>query len=429
MDVPLPAAFIARMRADLGDGFEPFLLAMQQTPRRSLRVNTLKITPERFMELLGLSLAPAGVIPEGFWMPEGLTPGRDPLHAAGLYYMQEPSAQLPARLLGVEKGDAVLDLAAAPGGKSGQIAEALDGTGVLVANEPVPERAAVLVRTLERLGVQNAIVTCMQADALCERMAGVFDRVLVDAPCAGEGMFRKEPAAIASWSEAHVASCAVRQRLMLDSASQALRMGGTLVYATCSFSKAENEDTVQHFLKAHPEFSLIEMRRLYPHTSPGEGQFMAKLVKHDTGRARTQPVRGEACQPFADFCRHALTARLPDRVRVLPDGRALLLPPRMPLFWEQLRIRRAGLLLGEVRGGRFMPDHALFLGLPADAFAHQVALTGEPLQRYLAGESVPVPASLRGYAAVTASGYPIGFGKAAGGTLKNHYPKGLRVPL
>ena len=423
----LPKEFASRMRAQLGDEYPRYLAALAETPARSLRVNTRKVTAERFIDLLGFQPKPNGMLPEGFLMPEGFSPARDPLHRAGLYYMQEPSAQAPVPMLNVQPGDAVLDLCAAPGGKAGQIAAALSGTGVLVANEIIPERASVLLENLVRLGVTNAVVTNMQPDALCQRLTGCFDRVLVDAPCSGEGMFRREPAAVAAWSAEHVLSCAARQKLILESAAKALRGGGTLVYSTCTFSEEENEGVVQHFLQAHPEFSLEGMRRLYPHTSAGEGQFMARLQKCDTGRARLVSVKPEPCSAFTAFCGEQLASVPAGAVRVLPDGRVLLLPEKLPLCWERLRIRRAGVLAGEVRGGRLMPDHALFLALPASAFLQRVPLGGELLARYLAGETVPVRAGLRGYAAVTVSGYPIGFGKAGGGTLKNHYPKALRV--
>ncbi len=423
----LPEAFLNRMRHQLGGAFPAYLDAMAQSPRRALRVNTLKITPDALLALLGIQPEPCSVIPEGFFVPEGFTPGKHPLHAAGLFYMQEPSAQLPASLLDLQPGEAVLDLCAAPGGKSGQIAAYLQNTGLLVANEIVPSRATVLQRTLERLGARNAIVTSMRPDALCQALAGGFDAVLADAPCSGEGMFRREPQAVCDWSEAHVAACAGRQRAILESAALALRPGGRLVYSTCTFSPEENEQTVEAFLQAHPEFSLSGIHRLYPHTSAGEGQFAAVLHRGGIGTARTEAPNGRPVREWEAFCRDAMAYAPRQVVRLLPDGRVFLLPDRIPPAMDRLRVLNAGVLAGEIKNGRFQPAHALFLAYERTAFQSAVELDGAALSAYLAGEAIPCAAAGSGFAAVCAQGYPIGFGKLTGGMLKNHLPKGLRM--
>lgn len=343
----LPEAFQKRMQSQLGDAYPAYLAAMEQPARRALRINTLKITEESFCDLVDFTIckvdiqnklaissaylhnntntvhskaeilaisskdssctpvyepiAPANIEKCSAYMdditnytshcylfPEEIAIGKHPLHMAGLVYVQEPSAQLPAQLLGARPGMTVLDLCAAPGGKTGQLAAAMQNTGLLLANEPVPARAEALVGNVERLGIRNCVVTGMYPDALCAKLAGMCDAVLVDAPCSGEGMFRREPAAVTDWSPAHAQACAIRQRAILDAADLALRPGGALVYATCTFSPEENEETVAAFLAAHPQYTLLSMRRLYPHTSQGEGQFMAKLVK-DTGAGSTSP--------------------------------------------------------------------------------------------------------------------------------------------
>lgn len=423
----LPEAFLNRMRHQLGGAFPAYLDAMAQSPRRALRVNTLKITPDALLALLGIQPEPCGVIPEGFFVPEAFTPGKHPLHAAGLFYMQEPSAQLPASLLDLQPGEAVLDLCAAPGGKSGQIAAYLQNTGLLVANEIVPSRATVLQRTLERLGARNAIVTSMRPDALCQALAGGFDAILADAPCSGEGMFRREPQAVCDWSEAHVAACAGRQRAILDSAALALRPGGRLVYSTCTFSPEENEQTVEAFLQAHPEFSLSGIHRLYPHTSAGEGQFAAVLHRGGIGTARTEAPKERPVREWEAFCRDAMAYAPHQAARLLPDGRVFLLPDRIPPAMDRLRVLNAGVLAGEIKNGRFQPAHALFLAYARTAFQSAVELDVAALSAYLAGEAIPCAAGGSGFAAVCAQGYPIGFGKLTGGMLKNHLPKGLRM--
>lgn len=424
----LPQAYLDRMRSQLGaEGFAAYLSAMERPSRRALRVNTLKTTADALAGLLGAPLASCGVAPDAYFLPDGIRPGRHPAHAAGLFYMQEPSAQVPVTMLGVQPGEAVLDLCAAPGGKAGQIAASLRNTGLLVANEVPPSRAAVLQRTLERLGARCAVVASLRPDALCAALPGAFDAVLVDAPCSGEGMFRREAQAVSDWSEAAVAACAFRQRAILDSAAVALRPGGRLVYATCTFSPEEDEETVAHFLRAHPDFRLLETRRLYPHTSPGEGQFAALLQRRGEGVAATANPTGETIPAFLTFCRTTLAAVPEEPARLLPDGRVFLLPHHLPPHLERLRVLGAGVAAGEIKKGRFVPAHALFLSYEKSMFRLAVELDGAALAAFLAGETVACDAPGEGYAAVCWHGHPLGFGKLTGGTLKNHLPKGLRL--
>ena len=425
--ISLPIDYLARMQGLLGDAFADYLSAMAQKPRRALRVNTLKTTADALMKRCDFPLTPTDISALCFLIPDDAVVGRHPLHAAGLFYLQEPSAQLPVSYLDVGRDMAVLDLCAAPGGKASQIAALMENTGILVANEPVRGRADALRFNLERLGVTNALVTNMQPEPLCRALNETFDAVLVDAPCAGEGMFRKEPAAVAAWSQEHVRACALRQRGILDCAATALRKGGTLVYSTCSFSAEENEETVAAFLSAHSEFALIEQHRWYPHTSVGEGQFMAKLCKAGVGTARIAPPKRTRVSCWETFCEQYLV-RPPDRAALsLPDGRVRLLPERMPLGTDGLHILGAGIAALEQKKGAAVPDHALFMALKKEDVRQTVTLSGAALTAFLAGETVPCDGKLAGWCAVCAGDDPVGFGKAVGGTLKNHLPKGLRL--
>ncbi len=419
----LPQAFLTRMQAQLGAAYPAYLAAMDEPPRSALRVNTLKIAPDALCELLSAPLTPIDGTADGFLTPPGFRPGADPFHAAGLYYMQEASAQEPARLLDVRPGMAALDLCAAPGGKSTQLAAALQNTGVLVANEYVAARAQILAGNLERLGVTNAIVTNTDTHTLCDRLAERFDAVLCDAPCAGEGMFRKDPRAVAEWSPAHVEACALRERGILDNAAKAVKPGGRLVYSTCSFSPAEDEETTERFLAGHADFSLLSEQKLYPHNSVGEGQYMALFVRAGE-RAPSVFTSGksEKSPAWADF---STAVSLPDgQLRRLKDGRVLLMPP-LPFALDGLRVVRAGLLLGEDKGKFFVPAHALALAAPLPLHS-TVELTDTEAARYLSGEALPHP-SQKGWCAVTRSGYALGLGKSDGTTIKNHYPKSLRT--
>ena len=426
----LPEAYLARMQSQLGEeSFAAYLRAMEEPSRRALRVNTLKTSVEDFCAQVDFALTPTDLLPESFFFADDVAIGKHPLHAAGLCYVQEPAAQIPVSLSGARPGMVALDLCAAPGGKTTQLAACMQNTGLLVANEPVRSRAETLVGNLERLGVKNTLVTCMRPDALADALGACFDLVLVDAPCSGEGMFRKDDVAIREWSPEHVLACAARQEQILLSAAKMLKPGGRLVYATCTFSHEENEGVIDSFVSANPDFTLLEMRRMYPHTSVGEGQFMAVLERAGEfmpgGIALTAP-KPEAIPAFEAFWRETFTAE-PPRAMLLPDGRVLLPPELLPRELGKLHILRAGVLAGEQKNGRFTPDHALAMAMPAAAFRRNIPLEGETLTRFLAGETVACPAKLSGWCVATVFGHPVGWGKAVGGILKNHIPKGLRI--
>ena len=418
-----PEAFLTRMRSQLQADFPAFCAALQEPAKKALRINALKTDRSELSALLGMPLSPLSENPDGAAVPLDFNPNATPLHAAGLFYMQEATAQAPVAALTLPPNPVVLDLCAAPGGKSAQLAAKMHG-GVLFSNEIVPSRAEVLAGNLERMGVVNAIVTNAEPTPLCERLRGACDTVLVDAPCAGESMFRKDEQAVRDWSEEHVETCAARQRAILSDAQRAVKPGGTLVYSTCSFSPQENEQTVQWFLDRHTDFALVKTQRLYPHTSAGEGQFFAVLAREgervpsvfSTGKSDKVP----AFEAFSD------QVRLPaGQIRLLRDGRVLLLPA-MPFPFEGVKLVRAGLLLGEVRGSRFEPAHALAMAGRETPFFRTCALTFDEAMRYLKGETLPKDAE-KGYGAATYAGHALGLYKASDGMLKNHYPKGLRL--
>ena len=415
----LPEAYLDRMKGQLGEDFDAYLAAMAEPEKRAARANGLKLSPEKLAELQPDFLPTGG---EGFLLPAEFAPGRDPLHAAGAYYVQELSAQMPASLFDLTPAMAMLDVCAAPGGKSAQLAAKVP-YGVLFSNEIVPNRANVLLGNLERMGAKNMVITSMDPEKLTALTGPIFDAVLVDAPCAGEGMFRKDPGAVAEWSPEHVLSCARRQRAILASAQKAVKPGGQLVYSTCSFSPAENEENVAWFLSEYPNFELVEERRLYPHTSLGEGQYAARLRRRGEAPATAYLAPKNSKAPLAEaFIDEACTV-LKAPLRLLPDGRALL-PPPLPCALDGMRVLRAGLLLGEVVKGRFVPAHALAMasGLP---LRQRVELSAPDALRYLHGETLPT--DVAGWCAVTHAGLALGLGKGTDGILKNHLHKGLRI--
>ena len=589
--IHLPEQFVNRMRKMLGEEeLRAFLSSYDRPMARGLRVNPLKCpeTQDRWLtdlvKLHDLRTVPWAV-PYGYYYAEELRPGRSPLHEAGLFYIQEPSAMaaaalselvsdadgragdfgspsvpeteicaIPAdsdsflqedlqRLMRREEfcqGEKVLDLCAAPGGKTTMLAAAMRGRGLLVANEIDAGRARILSQNVERMGITNALVLNESPEGLADRFPAFFDRVLVDAPCSGEGMFRREEQALSMWSEANIARCAARQAQILDCAAGMVKSGGFLIYSTCTFSPEEDEGSIAGFLGRHPEFSVVNvpallgeermrawgfdtgrpewagMRpfdaglagtiRLWPHRLKGEGHFIAVLQKEGmrsleavpagagmgtlpsgsgsaAGRSAAGAGRGpesrtgrRAAQTGADdswvsaegragrgdsfrssdrrdgkknasdkevsallsaFCAENITADLPGRVAresgsgLVRFGDALwLMPYRDEISTEGLRVLRPGLQLGTVRKGRFEPDHALAMALhPGEAARVLDLAAGAPeASAFLRGESLPCDAALKGWTLVAIGGISAGWGKASGGILKNHYPKGLRRP-
>ena len=470
-----PAEFMARMRDLLGPGeYEMFAAVFDQPPRVGLRVNTLKISVSDFISIAPFSLAPVGEWePAGFFVTDESRPGRHPFHDAGLYYLQEPSAMVAAALLSAAPGELVLDLAAAPGGKATHLASMmgspaperplsplrrqLDAPGLLVANDVHAGRARLLADNLARWGAANTLVAADEPQHVAAAFGPIFDRVLIDAPCSGEGMIRRRESL--EWSAAIVAACARRQRGILAEAPELVRPGGRLLYATCTFAPDEDEQVVAEFLAKQPAFELedpprfkgfergrpewasgagepaVQLARavrLWPHRFPGEGHFLA-LMRRDAGSQqetkgefRPQPPSREAVRLWQAFAGSALAVDIPtERLNVHNDRLYLL--PMTTLPADRIRIVRYGLLLGELRRGRFHPAHQLALALtaadatmPLDFAADDTALAA-----YMAGSDLP-SAGPDGWMLAAVNGYGLGWSKRVGGRVKNHYPHYLR---
>lgn len=429
----LPEKFLARMQQQLGDEYDEYLRSLQRPRAVALRFNPLKGA----IPALPFVGEPVPWEPMGYYYDPDSRPGLHPYHEAGVYYLQEASAMASAALLDPQPGEIILDLCAAPGGKSTQIAGRMQGQGLLVSNEINQKRAKVLSRNIERLGIGNAVVTGEAPAALADRFPGFFHRIMVDAPCSGEGMFRKEEAAITDWSEENVEMCARRQAEILDCAAVMLRPGGRLVYSTCTFAPQEDEETVEAFLARHPEFeaepvnapwfqeSRPGMYRLWPHKLLGEGHFAAVLRKMDC-REETADVNFDQPKPlpkaFLSFAKE-LDIALPDGQAVTFGDTLYWMPLQMPAL-HRLRVLRPGLELGALKKDRFEPAHALALWLRHCKNEISLSPESKELAAYLHGEAIPC--AERGWCLVKAGAYSLGWGKGDGNQLKNHYPKGLR---
>ena len=427
----LPEAFLLRIRKQLGSEFPAFLESLERPRAVALRFNPLK------GEAPSLPYVGKNVPwePQGFYYDPDSRPGLHVYHEAGVYYLQEASAMAPVALLDPQPGEKICDLCAAPGGKTTQIAGRMLGEGFLLCNEINPKRAKILSRNMERMAVSNALVTNEHPERLAERFAGFFDRVLVDAPCSGEGMFRKEEAAVTDWSQETVEMCARRQAEILHSAAKMVRPGGRLVYSTCTFAPEEDEEAVEAFLQAHPEFSpeVIETpwfvpvpnggHRMWPHKLLGEGHFAAVLRKNEGEEIdHTPSPAGKLPKEWLTFAKE-LSIRLPEGKAIAFGQNLFWAPAEMPDI-GRLKVLRPGLELGEVKKGRFEPAHALALWLKDCANTVSFNPDSPEMKAYLHGEVLPC--GLQGWCLVKAGDFSIGWGKADKIQLKNHYPKGLR---
>lgn len=454
----LPEEFCDRMKKMLGQEYEEFIASYDLPKYQALRMNPLKSNREIFLRQVPFSLQEVPWETYGYYYGENDTPGKHPYHEAGIYYIQEPSAMAPAGYLKAEPGERILDLCAAPGGKSTQIAGAMRGEGLLVCNEIHPQRAKILSENIERMGVCNALVTNETPQKLAENFKEYFDRILVDAPCSGEGMFRKNEDACGEWSMENVENCARRQAEILDCAAEMLKPGGRLVYSTCTFAPAENEGSISRFVERHPEFSILpaekkegmlsgipdwtnhpaegitETIRLWPHHLKGEGHYLAVLKKEGVlsktyqGYCKNGMEKGvsvKECKEFFDFSGETLKKKFSGSFLKFGD-QLYLMPEDMPSI-RNLKVLRPGLHLGTLKKNRFEPSHALALSLRPDDVMHECRLTsdGPEIRSYLNGQTLNMDGA-KGWYLVTVDGYSIGWGKLAGGILKNHYPKGLR---
>ncbi len=451
----LPQDFLDKMQTLLGEEYEAFISSYEQENSHGLRINPLKVTLEQFQQLNSFQLESIPWVLEGYFYEQADQPGKHPYHEAGMYYIQEPSAMSVGTFVEAVPGEKVLDLCAAPGGKSTHVASQLQQEGLLITNEIYPQRAKILSQNIERLGIKNAIVLNESPQKLAKHFPSYFDRIIVDAPCSGEGMFRKDEVAQEEWSLDNVRLCATRQLDILEEAAIMLKPGGHLVYSTCTFAPEENEQAVASFIQSHPEFRIesvdayekfkpgrrewsnsdIEVEktyRLWPHEIRGEGHYVAVLKKAEDGefkepkRQYIKPLNDKKkIQEFLMFAKEALVD-IPKGDYVL-FGEQLYIVPQEMLTFDQLKVVRAGWHLGTMKKNRFEPSHALALSLSPDDVKHSIsfAANSDEIRAYLHGDTIPYEGE-KGWYLICVDGYSLGWAKLSNNILKNHYPKGLR---
>ena len=458
----LPELFLTRMQGLLGEEYSAFTQALEKDAIRALRVNTCKISETSLQEVLCETLTSISYAADGFvFDAEGI--GNHPLHHSGAFYVQDPGAMATLHALDIQKGWRVADFCAAPGGKSSQLSAYIGEDGLLLSNEINHARCKTLAGNLERLGCRNALLMNTDSDSIASWFSAYFDLVLVDAPCSGEGMFRKHEHAVTEWSEENVLACAKKQAEILDNAAKTVADGGYLLYSTCTFSLEENEKNVDAFLTCHPEFEVVEVsaslgaatadgiafdgakhpealrmtRRFYPHVSPGEGQYIALMRKKDEG-CRASVLYKDTAHPLSKEERRIVEAFLKDVLtpeacdRMLADGvlikhkeNVFIRPHRIPI--PPYGTYMPGVALGAIVKGRVEVHHQFFSAYGAD-FVRRLELRTDDgrISRYLRGETFECDLP-NGYAVLLVHGCALGGVKVVNGVAKNHYPKGLRI--
>lgn len=446
----LPPEYTARMKLLLGNDYIQYEEALSQPPVKAFRVNTDKISLEDFRRINPFGNEKIPYVDNGFYLDYDKA-GNHPYHHAGMIYIQEPGAMAPAECISIPPDSKVLDMCAAPGGKSTQLKNKLGKNGVLVSNEIISSRCKILTGNLERLGLQNTVTTCMDTKKLAKIFPDTFDVIMVDAPCSGEGMFRKEEIAVDEWSEENVRMCAQRQQQILENAAVCLKNGGYIIYATCTFSLDENEKTVDEFLKNHSDFELVpvnekvkqntadgiafegcaceniaEARRFYPHKAKGEGQFMAVL--HNTAEPSygfAQKIKSaKPDKAVSEFLDSVLESYDKEYVRIY-NGNPVYFTPDFAV--PDGAAFSCGVTIGELRKNYIQPHHQFFMAM-GNKFKRKIELSvnSTELSKYLHGEEFETDCE-NGWAVVTVEGCTVGGVKVSGGKAKNHYPKGLRT--
>lgn len=439
----LPESFIERMKEQLGDEAEEFFASFEKDFNRGLRVNTLKISVDEFLKISPFKLEPIPWTDDGFYYnPEELVT-KHPHYYAGLYYIQEPSAMAPVNVLLPEEGDVVLDLCAAPGGKTTQIASMLRASGLIVSNDINNNRVKAIVRNIEKYGIKNSIVLNADQRQIASKLGNIFDKILIDAPCSGEGMFRKDKKAVAAWKEYSFDQCAKLQREIIDYIPSMIKAQGQIVYSTCTYNREENEEQIDYLIREHnfmaKDINSFEKNvdisvdkncgRIWPHKQLGEGHFLASLIydKPDAcGKDLVDNDLSTAPEELSTFVVDNLKIDLKGKFKLVKENLYLL--PQKFVDLKGLRIAREGWLVGTIKRGRFVPHQSFAMGLKMSEVKNTINLSSESIEviKYLKCETIKVEGN-KGWNLVCVDGYPLGWGKHDGNNLKNYYPASWRM--
>lgn len=449
----LPEIFYNRMKNLLKNEINEFLSIYDRCSYKGIRVNTLKINKKDFEKKFPFIIEPIKWTKEGYYLFEenNKRPGKHPYYHCGLFYMQEPSAMLPVEALDPQPGEKILDICAAPGGKTTQIGARMKNEGILIANDINPKRTSALIKNVEMFGIRNCMVTNERPEKLAQIFKGYFDKILIDAPCSGEGTFRKDPKSIQNYNLYNVEQCKNMQKNILQYIPSMLKPGGKIVYSTCTFSPEENEGTIQWFINKYPQFKISDIeiseldngkpewingdielkktKRAWPHKIKGEGHFIAKIEKKDGQEEKQTFFKSNSLnlEPYYDFVKEYSIPKLYTNNIHNKKGKLFLVPKEL-VKYERLKSLNIGLNIGEIKNNRFIPSQALALSLNINNFTNILNLSSDDIntKKYLKGETIMVKGS-RGWRLVCIDGYSVGWGKQIENMLKNHYKNEWRM--
>ncbi len=444
MAMKLPESYLKNMQELLDIDYEAYLTSLDQPSFTGLRINTAKVSIDDFLKINPFNLAPVQWCENGFYYSSENDPAHHSYYHAGLFYLQEPSAMAPGSFLNIEENDTVLDLCSAPGGKATQLACRLNETGLLVSNDISVSRQSATLRNMERFGITNSYIISEDPEYLAGKWPETFDKILVDAPCSGEGMFRKDPSLIKAWMKRGNDYYAERQKQIMDNAVRMLKPGGQLLYSTCTFSVKEDEEIVRHVLDNNSDLSLLPVEhplfepgvmektencaRLYPHKLKGEGHFLALFRKAGQAEKNTTIKKPFSCDNSSvnEFMNNVSKDFSGYKTRIIEDK--VLFVPETDLSFNSVRVLRSGLFAGTIRRDIFEPSQQLAMALKKEEFSQVIDLKSDDIltEKYLKGETIRVNSALKGWILVTCDGYPLGFGKNSNGIIKNKIDAGWR---
>ncbi len=452
-NMKLKDEFLNKYRLLFKDDFTSFINGFDMPRSYGLRLNSLKLTNYENNSYLKSILIPNPLVQDGYYYHESTHPGRHPYHFAGVYYIQDPSAMMVTLNADIALGDVVFDMCAAPGGKSTHILSKLNGTGLLITNEIISKRAKILSENIERMGATNALVISCDPQKLNKEFYGFFDKVIVDSPCSGEGMFRKDEQAITEWSQENVLSCSILQKSLLDVAYQLVKKDGLILYSTCTFSPEENEESIQYILKKYPDLELLptikndkikdglnndtkNCSRFYFHEFNGEGHFIAKIKKHNLTemyKKHTSKSLKKASKDQLDLFykfkdSYLINFNITNEIYDFNQNLYTLNSNQVLPNLDTISIVRYGLHLGEIKKNRFEPSHSLALALKPGQAKYVINFSSDDADviKYLSGETITYPGNNH-FTLITVDGFPLGWVKQVFNVLKNYYPKGLRI--
>ncbi|MGB3366401.1 MAG: RsmB/NOP family class I SAM-dependent RNA methyltransferase [Acidaminobacteraceae bacterium] len=439
----LDQVFLDKMKEYLGDEYEDFLESYNGDRFYGIKVNTLKISAKEFKKISPFKLIEVPWCKDGFYYrPEecDIIPSKHPFYHAGLYYIQEPSAMSPAEEICAKPGEIILDLCASPGGKTVQIAGDMQNEGLIVSNDISTGRIKALVKNVELYGIKNTYVVNEDQFKLSAKLYNYFDKILIDAPCSGEGMFRKDSNAIKAWSDEYVGVCVQKQTSIMSVITDSLKKGGELVYSTCTFSTEENENIIETFISEHESFEKIEMQdnkqfdvklgysRLWPHKLDGEGHFIAHIKDNSDadGHKNNYVKNNSAPEEINEFMRENLNVELKGKFERIKDK--IYIVPEFEIDIKGLRVARSGWYIGEITRGKFKPSQALAMGLDKKDAKRTINLRSNSIEaiKYLKCETIMCEGE-DGLNLICVDSYPVGWGKFKGGMLKNMYPAAWRM--